>query len=146
MAASTRIPFRQLLGRALRLRCPVCGDGRLFRGYLKMNDVCPDCGYVHAREGGYWLGAMYVNYGVVVAVSMAAHLVMTDSFQVPVTIQMAVLVPGAAALVLLFAPWARALWLALDLMFAPPKQEDHQRAVDRAKLVVNEDGEPVERT
>jgi uncharacterized protein (DUF983 family) len=25
-------------------RCPNCGQGKLFRGYLKVNDVCPVCG------------------------------------------------------------------------------------------------------
>jgi len=28
----------------LRGRCPTCGKGRLFRGYLKFNDACPSCG------------------------------------------------------------------------------------------------------
>ena len=28
----------------LRARCPNCGTGRIFSGYLKVNDRCPDCG------------------------------------------------------------------------------------------------------
>lgn len=28
----------------LRLRCPACGEGRLFWRYLKVNDACPACG------------------------------------------------------------------------------------------------------
>lgn len=31
-------------GRGLRGRCPSCGEGRMFRAYLKVNDVCPQCG------------------------------------------------------------------------------------------------------
>jgi len=27
-----------------RGRCPACGEGRLFRSYLKVNDHCPHCG------------------------------------------------------------------------------------------------------
>jgi len=30
--------------RGFRGRCPACGEGRLFRAFLKVNDVCPDCG------------------------------------------------------------------------------------------------------
>jgi uncharacterized protein (DUF983 family) len=30
--------------RGLRLRCPSCGEGRLFRAYLKVNDSCAHCG------------------------------------------------------------------------------------------------------
>ncbi|PZN00827.1 MAG: hypothetical protein DIU76_12025 [Bacillota bacterium] len=35
-------------GRALlngfRGRCPACGNGRMFRAFLKVNDSCPSCG------------------------------------------------------------------------------------------------------
>ena len=31
------------LGRGLRGRCPACGQGRLFRAFLKVNDQCPAC-------------------------------------------------------------------------------------------------------
>ena len=30
--------------RGLRGRCPACGDGRMFRKFLKVNDACPQCG------------------------------------------------------------------------------------------------------
>lgn len=28
----------------LKLRCPRCEEGKLFRAYLKLNDECPSCG------------------------------------------------------------------------------------------------------
>jgi uncharacterized protein (DUF983 family) len=31
------------LSRGLRCRCPSCGEGRLFRAYLKVADRCPVC-------------------------------------------------------------------------------------------------------
>jgi uncharacterized protein (DUF983 family) len=34
----------QAIGRGLMCRCPKCGEGKLFRGYLKVNDTCPVCG------------------------------------------------------------------------------------------------------
>lgn len=34
----------QAVGRGLRGRCPHCGEGRLFRGYLKVVDHCDVCG------------------------------------------------------------------------------------------------------
>ena len=30
--------------RGLRGRCPACGNGRMFRKFLKVNDACPQCG------------------------------------------------------------------------------------------------------
>jgi uncharacterized protein (DUF983 family) len=32
------------VGRGLRGKCPACGEGRLFRAYLKVADTCPACG------------------------------------------------------------------------------------------------------
>lgn len=45
-AAQTR-PERSLwqaMGRGFRGRCPHCGDGKLFRAYLKVADRCEQCG------------------------------------------------------------------------------------------------------
>ncbi|MBX6314180.1 MAG: DUF983 domain-containing protein [Isosphaeraceae bacterium] len=44
------------------LRCPRCYEGRVFRGPLQMNEVCPVCGLKFTRETGYFLGAMYFSY------------------------------------------------------------------------------------
>lgn len=32
------------IANGLRCRCPRCGRGRLYRAYLKITDVCPQCG------------------------------------------------------------------------------------------------------
>jgi uncharacterized protein (DUF983 family) len=34
----------QAIKRGLRLRCPACGQGKMFHAYLKVNDACPHCG------------------------------------------------------------------------------------------------------
>src|SRR5262245_20985768 len=56
--------YATLIGRALRLRCPACGVGKLFRSWISMNDPCPECGRKFDRAPGYLLGAIYFNYGV----------------------------------------------------------------------------------
>lgn len=33
----------QAVGRGALCRCPNCGEGSLFGGYLKVNDTCPSC-------------------------------------------------------------------------------------------------------
>ncbi len=30
--------------RGFRGRCPACGEGRMFRAFVKVNDACPHCG------------------------------------------------------------------------------------------------------
>ena len=34
----------QATWRGFRGRCPACGDGRLFRSFLKVNESCSECG------------------------------------------------------------------------------------------------------
>jgi len=37
-------PLRPALLRGFLKRCPACGEGRMFRAYLKVSDNCPHCG------------------------------------------------------------------------------------------------------
>lgn len=37
-------PLRQSLWRGFLGRCPKCGEGRMFRKFLKVADACPVCG------------------------------------------------------------------------------------------------------
>jgi uncharacterized protein (DUF983 family) len=39
-----RPPFLTMLGRGARNRCPVCGQGRVFAGFLTLAPGCPHCG------------------------------------------------------------------------------------------------------
>jgi hypothetical protein len=34
----------QAIRKGLRGCCPNCGEGKMFRSYLKVNDACPHCG------------------------------------------------------------------------------------------------------
>jgi uncharacterized protein (DUF983 family) len=54
--------FGRRLWAILRLRCPRCFQGTVFRGSFQMNEACPDCGVRFEREQGYFLGAMYASY------------------------------------------------------------------------------------
>jgi uncharacterized protein (DUF983 family) len=43
-------------------RCPVCLQGKMFRGRFAMNPTCPVCGHRFEREPGFFQGAMYVSW------------------------------------------------------------------------------------
>ena len=68
--------FWRTVGRSLRLRCPSCGEGRLFIRFFSMAPSCPGCGLDFRREQGYYVGAMYLNYGVTAAVELGYRLVL----------------------------------------------------------------------
>jgi uncharacterized protein (DUF983 family) len=111
-----------MFARALRRRCPHCGGGPLFRGWLTMADRCPRCGLATNRgESGYALGAIWFNLLAAEAVNTALWVSVaiatwpdvpweTLHWVGPLT---AVLMP------LLFYPFSKTLFLAFDLCFRP---------------------------
>lgn len=62
-------PFWPQARRALRGRCPQCGEGKLFKSYLKQVDACRVCdaryGHVRADDGPAWLTILLVGHIVV---------------------------------------------------------------------------------
>ena len=57
--------------RGLRLRCPVCGRGKLFATYFRMKDTCDVCGVGFSREHGQWVGSLDINRLLTAIVLMA---------------------------------------------------------------------------
>ena len=63
---------RKLIAEILKEKCPHCGEGDAFikkKGLLKvpeMHEKCPKCNYHFEREPGYFIGAMYISYGLAV--------------------------------------------------------------------------------
>ena len=45
----------------LRQRCPRCLEGKIYVGFLRMNDDCPLCNLHFEREEGYWAGREIVS-------------------------------------------------------------------------------------
>lgn len=112
-----QLSFGQALSRAFRVCCPYCGDGALFAGLLRMNSVCPECGTKLERDGGYFLGSTYINYGLTAGLTTVTYVVL--HFGLDVSNQ--VLMPGLMAFCLIFPliffRYARSLWLSLDCFF-----------------------------
>jgi uncharacterized protein (DUF983 family) len=49
-----------MLRRGILRRCPVCGEGRIFRSLFRLHRACPACGWVIEREPGTVTGPMYL--------------------------------------------------------------------------------------
>lgn len=64
----------------LQEKCPHCHNGHVFKknvGVFKMpemNETCSECGYKFEREPGYFLGAMYISYGIAVFMGLLTFL------------------------------------------------------------------------
>ena len=117
-----------LVARAIRLRCPGCGRGKIFRGWFTMHEACPHCGRPFQRGPGFFLGSIYFNYGVTALLVTVMYFafffgeVLTDRQLLVVTLAFALVFP------LWFFRYARALWVAFDELWdptlAPPTTTD----------------------
>jgi Protein of unknown function (DUF983) len=86
----------------------------MFKGLFAMHETCKACRFRFEREPGYFLGSIYVNYGVTSLISIAGWVTLQFGFG----FRPRTLVILFSAFCLLFCPiffrFARALWLALD--------------------------------
>ena len=121
--------LREVVWRAIRLRCPRCGGTPLYAAWFTMHDRCARCGLVYEREQGYFVGAIYVNYAMTIALALGTPLVLDWTLGVPLTVQLVVAVGAAALAPLLFFRWSRAVWLAVDLLVS--RVVDHGRGPSR---------------
>ena len=69
-----------ILHRGMRLRCPCCGHGRLFKSALRTYDRCQACDERFEREPGQSFGAVYVNLGLSGLLTLTAYLMTTTLF------------------------------------------------------------------
>jgi uncharacterized protein (DUF983 family) len=108
------VPFGTLLGRALRLKCPRCGEAPMFSGLFATRERCEHCHFKFERDPGFFLGSIYVNYGLTALSITFLFVVLQFGFgwtsrelAIPLTI-FCLLFPT------LMFRHTRALWLAMD--------------------------------
>ena len=131
-AANAAAYFR----RALRLRCPVCGEQPIFapwrrvrslRQWLTPLDGCPRCRYRYDREPGYFLLATWAfNYVAVGGAALLAWLLLSTFTAIPLVPMLFLLLVPMPLASLLFARHAKAFWLAFD-HFVDPKRKKSPR-------------------
>jgi uncharacterized protein (DUF983 family) len=122
MSTSTEYPrahLGQLLGRAMRLRCPRCGSGKLFVGWFDMHAECSNCHLKYERAPGYFLGSIYINYGVTAVAMTIGYLFLHAALGFTNRQLAAPLVGFCIVFATFFFRYARALWLSLDCFFDP---------------------------
>ncbi len=130
LPARTPDRFRLLAVRALTRRCPYCGARGIFDGYWSLKERCPRCGTSFAREDGYFLGAYALNLIVaeILGLGLALYLIFgTRLSRLPLLWQEAIAISLAVALPIVFFPFSRMTWMALDLLVDPPTPTPERR-------------------
>ena len=116
----------RIVGRALRLRCPRCGRSPLYARYFRMHERCVACGLRYEREQGFFVGAIYINYAVTVAVAVGVVLVLDWTLGLTLAQQLAIGVALGALVPLAFFRHARSLWLVVNYLVAMAEQRSER--------------------
>jgi uncharacterized protein (DUF983 family) len=115
------------LASILRLRCPVCGKGRIFNGYFDTPERCPHCAYFFMRENGYFLPHVPIGYFATVLAALGSWPVLYFLAGVRSTaITLTVMVGVALVFGIWFLRYAKMIWLVVDLYLHPPVKEDFE--------------------
>ena len=116
--------WKTYVGRALRGKCPRCGEGTLYASRFRVTDSCTECGLVYRREQGAMTGHLYLSAVITqifVAILIGVLFIFTDWDK---TTSFAV---GFTALGLFWwwsAPKSAGLWVAIEFMTDVGNRED----------------------
>ena len=115
-----------LLSRGLRQRCPVCGKGKIFRGWIKTYESCPVCGFVYEREPGYYTGAIAVNLVVteLIIVAIAVPMAASQAVSIPVMVLLGITLPILFPL-LCYRP-TKSIWMSFDHIVHPVEDRRYE--------------------
>jgi uncharacterized protein (DUF983 family) len=105
--------------RAIALRCPRCGETDLFVDWFRMRRECLACGLTFERAPGYWIGAIYINYGVTAVIAIGGYFLLWARAGLSTGVQFAIWIPFLLVFPLWFFRWSRSLWLALEYFVNP---------------------------
>lgn len=89
----------------------------MFRGLFRMQPACQACGLKYEREPGYFLGSIYVNYGLTALLTTLFYSLFRFAWQWPSRPVIWALAGFCLVFPALFFRHARALWLAMDCRF-----------------------------
>jgi uncharacterized protein (DUF983 family) len=110
----------------LQCKCPQCRKGNLFltqqhfnlKTFTDMNINCPNCGQDFEIEPGFYLGAMWVSYPIVIFLEIVFILIGLFVFKIDI---LAAILFSAIILLILKPPlirFSRSLFIHLNVSFS----------------------------
>jgi len=123
MVYTNESPLKQAAVRGLMERCPRCGEGKLFRAYLKPVEACASCGeafgHIRADDGPAWLTVMVVGH---IAVGLLLTLEST-TLAAPLWLSLALFCGLSAVMVMALLPRAKGLFIGAIWQMGAPGSE-----------------------
>ncbi|HEY0755021.1 MAG TPA: DUF983 domain-containing protein [Ktedonobacteraceae bacterium] len=115
-----------LLARGLRQRCPVCGKGKIFKGFIQTNEYCPVCHFAFERESGYYTGAIAVNLVVTELILTLVALPVAASRAVSITVMILLGATLPILLPLLCYRPTKSIWMSFDHIIHPVEDRHYE--------------------
>lgn len=115
------------LNSIITCKCPRCRQGNLFiesnpwkySTMLNMPDNCPVCNQDFKIEPGFYIGALWTSYPIVVVLGILLFLILNFVFQLTffptafiIAISLIVLQPAIMR-------WGRAIWIGITVKYDP---------------------------
>jgi Ca2+/Na+ antiporter len=91
-----------------------------------MHKVCSVCGTRFEREGGFFLGSIYINYGLTALIVAIVYPILVFNEILPTHVAMALALGFVVVFPLLFFPHARSLWMGFDQYWDPRERDEEQ--------------------
>ncbi|MBC7606396.1 MAG: DUF983 domain-containing protein [Burkholderiales bacterium] len=90
-----------------------------FKNLLKMNECCSHCGLKYQIEPSFFYGAMYVSYGLNVAIGIAAFIISFLVLHLSLKISFVVIIASIIILFPLVLRWARNIYINMFVSYRP---------------------------
>ncbi len=109
--------------------CPVCQTGEMYKEnnpykisqLMEMHENCSHCGKKFKIEPSFFFGAMYVSYGVGVAIAVAAFIISFFIFGLDRNYSFLVIILSLAILFPLIVRISRNIWINFFVDFNKDK-------------------------
>ena len=107
--------------------CPKCQNESMYLdqnllhlgSVLKMNERCSHCGLKYQIEPSFFYGAMYVSYGLNVAVGIAAFIVSYLIFHSSIKTSFIVIIATLIVLFPIVLRWSRNIYINMFVSYDP---------------------------
>ncbi|HEV7397479.1 MAG TPA: hypothetical protein VGN86_13280 [Pyrinomonadaceae bacterium] len=104
----------KVIGRSLRLQCPVCGQSSIVARPFNIKHQCTSCKAVFKREDGFFVGAILANVVATEGVILAVYVISLPIFAAHYQLVLGLLFMVAVLFPLAFYHHSWSLWLGLD--------------------------------
>lgn len=120
------------LNSIITCKCPRCRQGNLFveknpwvySTMLTMPDNCPVCNQDFKIEPGFYIGALWTSYPIVVVFGIILFLILNFVFQLTFFPTAFIIAMSLIVLQPAIMRWGRAIWIGITVKYDPSFKEE----------------------